>query len=163
MDEVWCEIRDFPDYLISNWGRVYSTKTDTILKSRPSGWGYLQVMLSKNNRQSTKSIHILVAEAFVPGWAPELEPNHKDGNKSNNHESNFEWLTKSGNNQHAIDLGLRSSRSTSVAVEETDLRFDSVKSCAEYFNTYSTTISAVLNGRLESWKGMKFIYDNQAT
>ena len=90
--ELWMEIRDFPQYLVSNHGRVYSVKTGTLLKARSSGWGYLQVMLSDgHNNQTTKSIHILVAEAFVPGWSDGLEPNHKDGNKENNHESNLEW------------------------------------------------------------------------
>lgn len=160
MDESWVEIRGFPQYLISNFGRVYSVKTDTILKPRPSGWGYLQVMLSDgHNHQTTKSIHIMVAEAFVPGWAEGLEPNHIDGDKSNNHESNLEWATKRQNNEHALLTGLRNTRATRVAVEGTNLRFDTVKECAEYFNTYSTTISTVLNGRLDSWKGLRFIYD----
>ena len=159
--ELWTEVRDFPNYMISNHGRVYSVKSNVTLRSRPSGWGYLQVMLSDgHNHQTTKSIHIMVAESFVPGWAEGLEPNHKDGNKENNHESNLEWATKRQNNVHALDSGLRKPRGTKVAVYGSDLRFDTVKECAEYFDTYSTTISAVLNGRLETWKGLKFIYDD---
>lgn len=159
--ELWMEIRDFPQYLVSNHGRVYSVKTDTLLKARSSGWGYLQVMLSDgHNNQTTKSIHILVAEAFVPGWSDGLEPNHKDGNKENNHESNLEWATKRQNNVHALETGLRGTRATPVSVEGMNLHFATVKECAEYFGTYPTTVSAVLNGRLNDWKGVRFIYDD---
>lgn len=159
MDEVWQSILGFPDYLISNHGRVYSSKTDTILKARPSGWGYLQVMLSDgHNRQTTKSIHIMVAETFVPGWDESLEPNHKDGNKANNHESNLEWETKKGNNKHAIDTGLRTPRHTRVRIKETGEEFYSVKDCAEHLNTYPTAVSAVLTGKRPHYKNLHFEY-----
>ncbi len=47
----------------------------------------------ENGRTYTKSIYRMVAEAFIPGWDEGLEPNHVDGIKSNNYESNLEWLT----------------------------------------------------------------------
>jgi hypothetical protein len=43
---------------------------------------------------------------LVPGFAPELDVNHKDGNKLNNELSNLEWVTKSANTKHAHDTGL---------------------------------------------------------
>lgn len=156
-EEEWSEIRGFPNYVISSFGRIGNWTTGTELKPRPSGWGYLQVMLSINGKQFTKSIHLLVAEYFVPGMDEGLEPNHKDGNKQNNYAYNLEWVTKGMNNQHALDTGLRKPRGTSV-VASTGERFSSVKECAEYFGCHSTTISSVLNGRLKSWKGLTFSY-----
>ncbi|MEW6726901.1 MAG: HNH endonuclease [Bacillota bacterium] len=51
----------------------------------------------------------MVALAFVTNDDPivRTEINHKDGNKSNNHYSNLEWVTRSENNLHAFKLGLR--------------------------------------------------------
>lgn len=158
MDEDWCEIRDFPGYLISNFGRVANWRSGLILKPRPSGWGYLQVMLWKDGRSYTKSIHILVAEAFVPGWDVGLEPNHRDGDKINNYEENLEWETKRGNNIHALRTGLRRARATSIRVVETNEVFPTVKDCANYLGIFSSGISAVLNGRAPHYKGFTFEY-----
>lgn len=156
--EDWVEIKGFPNHMISNWGRVCNWKSGIVLRPRPSGWGYLQVVLYREGRTFTKSIHKLVAEAFVPGWDEGLEPNHIDGDKLNNHETNLEWITKGMNNQHAIDTGLRRPRSTSVAIVETGEIFPSVKACAEHLGAYASGISAVLNGRAPHYKGLRFKY-----
>lgn len=156
--EEWREIRGFPEYLISNYGRVYSIRSDIIMKSRPSGWGYLQVILSDNGRMYTKSIHIMVAEAFVPGWEEGLEPNHIDGDKSNNQDINLEWETKRGNNIHAIRTGLRAPRATAVVIVETGERFRTVNDCAEHLGVTGSAVSAVLNGRSMSCQGYHIKY-----
>lgn len=55
----------------------------------------------------TIAVHLLVAHAFVEGRRPGLEVNHKDGVKANCRADNLEWMTKSGNQQHALHMGLR--------------------------------------------------------
>ena len=59
--------------------------------------GYMFVNLYKNNICQTKSIHRLVAEAFVPNPDNLQEVNHKDENKANNLPSNLEWCDRSYN------------------------------------------------------------------
>lgn len=156
--EDWVELRGFPAYMISNYGRVCNWKREIILRPRPSGWGYLQVVLWQDGKHHTKTVHRLVAEAFVPGWDEGLEVNHIDGNKQNNHETNLEWLTKGGNNQHAISTGLRNPRVVPVEIVETGEVFPSVKACAEHIGGLATGISAVLNGRFPHYKGLRFRY-----
>lgn len=158
--EEWVELVDFPGYMISNTGQVYSWKTETLLRPRPSGWGYLQVMFWQESRSHTKSIHLLVAHAFVPGWDYTLEPNHIDGNKQNNHDTNLEWVTKRENNIHALTAGLRRPRSTPVVCVDTGETFPSIKVCASYFGLWSTSISAVCRGTLKTSGGLRFRYDN---
>jgi hypothetical protein len=55
--------------------------------------------------------HRLVAMYFVPrpkvNDSSVLEVNHVDGDKSNNHVSNLEWVTRSENLKHAIRTGLK--------------------------------------------------------
>jgi hypothetical protein len=59
------------------------------------------------------SIHRLVAHAFCPRPEhlkdvpyDELQVNHIDGNKQNNHYTNLEWCTSSENHKHGHRTGL---------------------------------------------------------
>lgn len=106
-EEVWVELKDFPDYFISNHGRVYSWKRNRLLKPHPNPRGYLHVCFSVNGVVYIKRVHRLVAETFIPGWDFGLEVNHIDGVKTNNHETNLEWVTSSENRTHAYRLGLQ--------------------------------------------------------
>lgn len=66
-DEKWKYIRDFPDYMISDKGRVWSTKTERFLKLKiMDDHGHLGVCLHHNGKTYYKYIHRLVAEAFIP-------------------------------------------------------------------------------------------------
>lgn len=156
--EEWSEIPEFPNHLISTYGRVFALNSGQILKPRPSGWGYLQVVLYKNARHHSVTIHKIMGEVFLDRFPGAIEVNHKNGDKSDNHISNLEWVTKGGNNLHAVRTGLRTPRRTAVRIIETGEEFRSIRECARYLGMYPTTISAQLNGRLPHYKGLHFEY-----
>jgi len=105
-EEHWRRIRNFLDYSVSNWGRVWSYKTEKFLKPCPDHEGYLQVGLYKDRSRYSKKIHKLVIEAFV-GPCPEgKEANHISGIKANCRLDNLEYLTHSENLKHAFKMGL---------------------------------------------------------
>jgi hypothetical protein len=88
-------------YEVSNMGRVRRTAaykstgvTGKILKTCPSGSGYLSVSLWKLRKPSMRTVHSLVAKAFCPGEEPGKEVHHKDDNKKRNWSGNLEWLSK---------------------------------------------------------------------
>lgn len=64
--EDWKQIPDFPDYLVSNLGRVYNTRTDRVMAESRTLQGDHKVTLSANGERVTRSVRVLVAEAFVP-------------------------------------------------------------------------------------------------
>ena len=102
-------------YEISNLGRVKSlpktincwngfsnityTMSEKILAQRKRG-DYLAVGLTKNGKQSTFSVHRLVAETFIPNKKFLPCVNHKDENKQNNRVENLEWCSHSYNNSY---------------------------------------------------------------
>lgn len=100
--EEWCEVGEWPNYLISSKGRVMNSKTKRLLKQAISNKGYYEVNLWKNNKGTTKQVHQLVYSYFnndqeLQGYVI----NHIDGNKLNNDINNLEKITYQENNYHA--------------------------------------------------------------
>ena len=58
-------------------------------------------------REKTYSVHRLVAEAFISKIEGKDHVNHIDGNRSNNHVSNLEWVSNHENVAHAWNTGMR--------------------------------------------------------
>ena len=106
--EMFLTIRNFPDFKISNWGRLYNKKTNRYLSGRPNTNGYWQVRLRNNEGYKDVLIHRLVAEYFVPNLVMGTQINHKDQDKSNNRWSNLEWCDPKDN----INYGTRTIRAT---------------------------------------------------
>jgi len=92
-------------------------------------------------KEST-TVHRLMALALLPYPAnvDSLTVNHRDGIKHNNVIDNLEWNTYSENNTHALDTGLRNTR-TPVRVFDywtgAEHSFTSVTAAAEQLNVNS--------------------------
>jgi len=67
--------------------------------------GYPFVCLCKGSKIVQKTVHRLVAEAYLPNPDNLPQVNHKDSNKENNNLSNLEWCTASENKKHSWDSG----------------------------------------------------------
>lgn len=94
-------------YIIDSFGNVYNIKTNKYLKHKITKKGYHAVRLSGEFRKNIfVFIHRLVAYEFVININNKPFVNHKDGNKSNNHISNLEWVTHEENMHHAFTTGL---------------------------------------------------------
>lgn len=102
--ENWKEIYDYPNYLISSFGRVMNKRTKRLLKSyADNAGGYLCVNLWKNNKGTTFRVHKLVYMNFTNDFDLEGKViNHIDGDKTNNNINNLEKVSYTTNNLHAI-------------------------------------------------------------
>ena len=102
--EVWHNIEGYPDYMISNIGRVKSNKfaMPKLLKLHIDRYGYASVCLYKDNIQTRIFVHKLVAEAFIPNPNNLETINHIDHNKLNNTVENLEWLSRESNSLDGI-------------------------------------------------------------
>jgi hypothetical protein len=115
IEEEWRGVVGFPDYEVSNLGRVKSHRRvrvhrknkPKILTSFPNAQGYRYVTFGINGKRIIKYIHTMVLVAFSGPCPPGYEGNHDDGDKSNNCLSNLEWVTPSENVRHAYKTGLK--------------------------------------------------------
>lgn len=105
MNIEWKEVN--PDYIVSSDGQVGSRKSGRLkmLRQGTDGRGYPSVHLCANGSQRTCKVHRLVADAFLPPRpSPKHEINHKNGVRSDNRDTNLEWVTSSENRHHRYDV-----------------------------------------------------------
>lgn len=97
------------DYLVSNFGKVYSKKSNKILKQEVTKVGYARVTIFYNKTAAHKSIHRLVANAFIynDDKSNKIYVNHINGNKLDNSVNNLEWVTARDNELHAYKNNLK--------------------------------------------------------
>lgn len=154
MNEIWKDIPGFEGmYQVSDQGRVRSLDR-TVRGVSKAGTEYLRPVKGRLLRaglcrgygivnlhpQGTISVHLLVARAHVPGMAPGLQVNHKDGDKSNNRAANLEWVTASRNQAHAVETGLRK-RAVAVVDPRTGIEYPSITRAARAARCRHSTVS----------------------
>ena len=95
-EEVWKVIEEFPNYSISNIGRVRNSRTQRILKTT-TRCDYLRVSLWKNNKGVSKDIHRLLALAFILNPENKKQVDHINRNRIDNRLENLRWVSPSEN------------------------------------------------------------------
>ena len=89
-------------YKVNRQGEVDSYITNKKIKGSIDSNGYRQMHLSKNGEYKKKSLHRIVAEAFLPNPNNLPEVNHKDYNRANPNSDNLEWTTRKDNVRYSI-------------------------------------------------------------
>ena len=93
--EVWKSIDQYPKYLVSNYGRVYSFYRKKILKPTKVGKlkMYVEVILIKDRVRHHLRLNRLVAMVFLSNPENKPQVHHIDGNSLNNAAANLMWVT----------------------------------------------------------------------
>ena len=180
-------IKDFPDYYVTDSGDVYSRRYHPQknrqmrikkLKLMKQATGYFSVGLYKNDKKFLKSVHRLVATAFIPNPENKPQVNHKNGIKTDNRVENLEWNTRSENSWHATHViktikppvpweGKYGKDNTNSKLV---LQIKGGNIIAEFYGTYEAerktginfrNISAVCRGKRKSAGGYQWKYKYQ--
>jgi len=174
MKEIWKEIENFKAYEVSNLGNVRSIerlvnhpsggkaiRRSVMLKKLPDKDGYLKVNLKVNKKTNTRTVHRLVASAFIPNPKNKPQVNHIDGVKNNNIVENLEWNTLSENRTHAYNTGLQNGKAREgiknnfhkLKENEVKIILESKSKQLELARKFNVTQSCISNIRTgKSWK-----------
>lgn len=133
MKEEWKEVAGYPNFEISNMGRLKNKVTGRISTGNLNDSGYMRCILyDKDGSRKYTKIHRLVAQAFIPNPDNLPEVNHIDGDKTNNKVTNLEWVSHKRNMEHLYETKeVKHIKAQPVLCVETNKIFPSVRKAAE--------------------------------
>lgn len=172
--ENWKEIKDYPNYEVSDMGRIKSKRRPTkerILKTYMNKNGYSIVgLLDAEGNQHNVQVHRLVADAFCPN--PDKKPfvDHINCEKEDNRAVNLRWVTAKENSNNPITLErTRKGRLISAKAQEQMVYVYNEK--IQLVTAYTSTSAAhkkdgwsqgnvvrCCSGELKRYKGLIFSY-----
>lgn len=151
MKEIWKDVVGYEGlYQVSNLGRVKSLIRNVVMKQRLNKDNYPEIVLFKNGKHKTFTVHRLVALAFIPNddVTTKTQVNHIDEDKTNNKISNLEWCTP----EYNVSYGTRTermakTRSKKVMCITTGDIYESTNDALEKLKlTWKATISQCCRG-----------------
>lgn len=176
-EEVWVECPGFPDYMISDCGRLWSNKTNKFMHPSPYKNGHLRFGLRKNGMYHFVQLSRLMAEAFIPN--PNKYPlvRHLNDIPDDNDLSNLAWGTYSDNvhdsirnntmyyftdNDRALSYEKTRTPINAINVETGDITtFPSQSEAVKTLNVSASSIYRVLTGKWSKVRGYTFEYLNK--
>lgn len=164
--EIWKNIDGYPNYQVSNMGRVKSlnynhTGKEKILKGLKNTNGYIYVALYKEGKVKGYSIHRLVATAFIPNPNNLPQVNHRNEIKTDNRVENLEYC----NSKYNTNFGTRNERigkANSISIlqftknGELIRKWDCSMDIERELGFYHSNITNCCNGKRKSIGGYKW-------
>ena len=100
-NEEFTEIRNYPNYIISNMGKCYNKKTKQFVGADCKG--YVIVSLCNDDGQQNFYIHQLVMDHFGPPKPDGIyEVDHINHKRDDNRIGNLRWATSSENQKNKL-------------------------------------------------------------
>ena len=167
---LWKPVKGYEEqYLVSDDGQILSLSRKVLssyrsgirkaklLKAGARGRGnqkYQFVVLSDGKgKVEHKSVHRLVAEAFIPNPDNLPEVNHKDENPLNNSADNLEWCTRQYNIEYSKNKAVEQYQDGEKIAE-----YKSIKTASLQTGIGRTSINNVLKGWSKTAGGYEWRY-----
>lgn len=156
-------LEDYKNYHISTKGNVKNSTTGNVLKNNLKMGYHYASFHGKDGKCKSVRVHRLVALAFIPNDDEKKTfVNHINGIKTDNNVTNLEWVTPSGNVQHAIDTKLIKSFERKVSKYDLEGNlietYNSIKEASEKNKLDGTAIVKNCKGVSKTSGGFKWEY-----
>lgn len=176
MEEIFKDVVNYEGiYQISNFGNIKTLKRniynklgklhyiqpEKLLKPTVFKNGYKYISMHKNKKVKVKTIHSLVAEAFIYNIHNKRTINHIDGNKLNNHISNLEWATDKENLEHNFNIGITKRYSVIAYNDNSYLEFKKVSDAKKLGFSQNLISESVLKNK--KYKGYYWKYKGSSS
>lgn len=126
--EAWRPIPGYEGrYEASATGHVRSNLTGRVLRPYTAASGHLFVALHKDRKSRSRTVHSLIAEAFIGPRPPGEEVRHRNGNPADNRAANLRYGTRSENVLDQVSHGVHNNASKTHCKNGHPLSGDNVK------------------------------------
>lgn len=160
MYELWMPYPEINKYEVSTYGnvRVYhgGHRRWEEKSQRTDKDGYKTISVSLDDgTETTRRVHRMVADTFIPNPSNCAVVHHKDNVKDNNHASNLEWTTVSFNTKHAYHIkAIRSPMAKYIKATIDGNLFSYYESCAKCAKDFGAE-----RGRIEACVNTGILYN----
>lgn len=161
MIEEWKTIEDYPNYMVSNMGRVkainwHRGNKEKEIKPYTTYKGYLRLRLCKNGKAKQFQVHRLVAQAFIPN--PENKPyiDHINTDRTDNRVENLRWVTNKENCNNPIskiNYSISNKGKTAVSILQFTKEWEFVK---KWDSLSEAELELGIKSRLSEYCGNKY-------
>lgn len=160
----------FSNYLITPKGKLLKRSNGAIIQASKGSLGYYTYRMTDDSGKTLNfGRHRILCLTFKPydHRVENMDVNHKNGVPGDDWLDNLEWATRSENNTHAVNHGLKNDN---LEVEVRDVHtgrvyiFASCNQAGRFFNVTGTTVAnrAKSDGR-KAYSGLQFRFHPNAT
>jgi hypothetical protein len=157
----------YNNYLVSNYGDVYSMFVERFLSISRNEEGYLGVRININEQRKHYFVSRLTYMAFKNEEIPEgLDIDHMDRDLSNNHINNLRAVTKKENAQNSRHPGHTPAKIEQYTLDGTYIKtWTSIKEITETLKVSYNSIADCYKGKSKQshgfiWKNLNIIEDD---